>query len=81
MEDLPDTPILTLGEQGERPLTAVLEIEGILVPMEVDTGRSGVFDFQSNTEKAIPQGEVAETQGTSKHIHCRSDPSGRSVED
>ena len=28
-EDLPEIPILKLGEWSERPLTAVLEMEGI----------------------------------------------------
>ena len=67
------TPILKVWGCVEDPLTAMLEVEGIKISMEADTGAVVPLNSKlAHTKKAIPRRKYGRRKGTSQHIHSSS---------
>ena len=55
---------------GEDPRTAMLEVEGIKIPMELDTGAVVPLNSKvAHTKKAISRQKSGGRRGTSQHIY------------
>lgn len=58
----PDLPIWIVGGQASQPLTAILELNGKNVPMEVDTGAGVSLIAESIQQELFPQAVLEPSQ-------------------
>ena len=57
-----DLPILTVGGRSTQPITAVLELNGRSVPMEVDTGAAVSLIAETTQRRLFPEGVLEKSK-------------------